>query len=161
MNPCPCGHLGDPRYDCRCPPPLVERYRGSVSGPLLDRIDLHVEVPAVTPQELRSSAGETRRGRRPAGGGGARAPARALRRGLATPVNASMGPEALRRHCVARRGRPARSSTRAFEQARPLGPRPRPHPQGRPHHRRPRGQRPHPRRRISPRRSSTAASTGG
>jgi len=52
MNPCPCGHLGDPRYDCRCLPQLVERYRGKVSGPLLDRIDLHVEVPAVRYRDL-------------------------------------------------------------------------------------------------------------
>jgi magnesium chelatase family protein len=54
MNPCPCGHLGDPRHDCRCPLPLVERYRSRVSGPLLDRIDMHVEVPAVSLAELRS-----------------------------------------------------------------------------------------------------------
>ncbi len=58
MNLCPCGRLGDPRAECRCPQPLVERYRGRVSGPLLDRIDLHVEVPAVTLRELRSDAGE-------------------------------------------------------------------------------------------------------
>ena len=100
MNPCPCGHLGDPRYDCRCLPQLVERYRGKVSGPLLDRIDLHVEVPAVTLKELRSSAGES-----------SEAIARRVtaarsfqleRFGAAssTPVNASMGPEALRRYCV-------------------------------------------------------------
>jgi magnesium chelatase family protein len=58
MNPCPCGHLGDPRFDCRCPPPLVERYRARISGPLLDRIDLHVEVPAVSLRELRGGPGE-------------------------------------------------------------------------------------------------------
>lgn len=58
MNPCPCGHLGDPRSQCRCPPPAIERYRGRVSGPLLDRIDLHVEVPAVGLQELRSASAE-------------------------------------------------------------------------------------------------------
>lgn len=100
MNPCPCGHLGDSRYDCRCLPQLVERYRGKVSGPLLDRIDLHVEVPAVTLKELRSSAGESSESvaRRVA-------VARSLqleRFGPAssTPVNAGMGPEALRRYCV-------------------------------------------------------------
>ncbi len=52
MNPCPCGHLGDPRHPCRCPPPVVERYRARISGPLLDRIDLHVEVPAVRLHDL-------------------------------------------------------------------------------------------------------------
>ena len=58
MNPCPCGHRGDKRHDCRCPPPAIERYRGRVSGPLLDRIDLHVEVPAVGLGELRSPPDE-------------------------------------------------------------------------------------------------------
>lgn len=47
MNPCPCGMLGDPADTCRCSPPLLERYRARVSGPLLDRIDLHVEMPRV------------------------------------------------------------------------------------------------------------------
>jgi len=47
MNPCPCGYLGDARHACKCAPMQVERYMGRVSGPLLDRIDLHVEVPAV------------------------------------------------------------------------------------------------------------------
>jgi magnesium chelatase family protein len=100
MNPCPCGHLGDPRYACRCPPPLVERYRGRVSGPLLDRIDLHVEVPAVSLKELRSSAGEST-----AAVAGRIAAARALqleRFGPSTPTpnNAAMGPEQLRRFCA-------------------------------------------------------------
>ena len=47
MNPCPCGTLGDPAGACRCTPEQVARYRARVSGPLLDRIDLHVEVPRV------------------------------------------------------------------------------------------------------------------
>jgi magnesium chelatase family protein len=47
MNPCPCGWLGDPSDQCRCTPPLIDRYRARVSGPLLDRIDLHVEVPRI------------------------------------------------------------------------------------------------------------------
>ncbi len=47
MNPCPCGYRGDPRRGCSCTPPQVEKYLGKISGPLLDRIDLHVEVPAV------------------------------------------------------------------------------------------------------------------
>lgn len=52
MNPCPCGYHGDPRRACTCPPPLVERYLARISGPLLDRIDIHVEVPAVEYREL-------------------------------------------------------------------------------------------------------------
>ena len=47
MNPCPCGYRGDPRKACNCSPPQVERYLGKISGPLLDRIDLHIHVPAV------------------------------------------------------------------------------------------------------------------
>ena len=52
MNPCPCGYLGDPRRSCSCAPLLVERYLSRVSGPLLDRIDIHIDVPAVPHQEL-------------------------------------------------------------------------------------------------------------
>lgn len=55
MNPCPCGYLGDPRHECRCTPTLIQRYRARISGPLLDRIDLHVEAPALTFDELRST----------------------------------------------------------------------------------------------------------
>jgi len=47
MNPCPCGYLGDVSGRCRCAPPVIARYRARISGPLLDRIDLHIEVPAV------------------------------------------------------------------------------------------------------------------
>jgi magnesium chelatase family protein len=52
MNPCPCGHLGDAQHACVCAMPQVQRYRARVSGPLLDRIDIHVEVPAVRFREL-------------------------------------------------------------------------------------------------------------
>jgi magnesium chelatase family protein len=52
MNPCPCGYYGDPKRECRCSPAQVERYRQRISGPLLDRIDLHVEAPAVEYKEL-------------------------------------------------------------------------------------------------------------
>ncbi|NBZ95878.1 MAG: ATP-binding protein, partial [Proteobacteria bacterium] len=55
MNPCPCGHHGDPKRQCRCSPGQVERYRRKISGPLLDRIDLHVEAPAVEYAELTGS----------------------------------------------------------------------------------------------------------
>lgn len=59
MNPCPCGHLGDPRHECECSPPMVMRYRQKVSGPLLDRFDLHVEVPAVKLRDLEGQTGES------------------------------------------------------------------------------------------------------
>jgi magnesium chelatase family protein len=54
MNPCPCGHYGDPKKACRCSEIQVQRYLGRVSGPLLDRIDLHLEVPHVPYDELSS-----------------------------------------------------------------------------------------------------------
>jgi magnesium chelatase family protein len=56
MNPCPCGYLGHPSGKCRCTPDQVARYRGKISGPLLDRIDLHIEVPAVPVEELAGRA---------------------------------------------------------------------------------------------------------
>lgn len=52
MNPCPCGYLNDPKHSCTCTPSQVQRYRRKISGPLLDRIDIHVEVPAVPYKEL-------------------------------------------------------------------------------------------------------------
>ena len=52
MNPCPCGWLGSPHKACRCTPDQVARYQGKLSGPLLDRIDLHVEVPTLPPDQL-------------------------------------------------------------------------------------------------------------
>jgi magnesium chelatase family protein len=54
MNPCPCGYYGDPTRECRCTGGIIQRYLAKISGPLLDRIDLHIEVPAVPYQELRS-----------------------------------------------------------------------------------------------------------
>jgi magnesium chelatase family protein len=99
MNPCPCGHLGDPRHACRCPLPLVERYRARVSGPLLDRIDLHVEVPPVRLRDLQGDAAEPSR----------EVAARVARARLAQrprfadghpqPANAALDGAALREHC--------------------------------------------------------------
>jgi magnesium chelatase family protein len=101
-NPCPCGYLGDPRKECRCTPSMVERYRGRVSGPLLDRIDLHLEVPAVGLADLARGPGEPtaavaarvaaarqRQHRRFASGD--------LAAGAESPVNAALGPDDLAR----------------------------------------------------------------
>ena len=55
MNPCPCGYYGDLKRECRCGPVQVQRYRQRISGPLLDRIDLHVEVPLIDYKELAAS----------------------------------------------------------------------------------------------------------
>ena len=59
MNPCPCGYYTDPTRNCTCTPPKIQKYLGRISGPLLDRIDLHIEVPALKWKELSSAdAGE-------------------------------------------------------------------------------------------------------
>ena len=52
MNPCPCGYFSDPHHECTCTPPSIQRYMTRLSGPLLDRIDIHLEVPAVNYKEL-------------------------------------------------------------------------------------------------------------
>ncbi len=59
LNPCPCGYRTDPRRQCQCTPPQIEKYLNKISGPLLDRIDIHIEVPAVPFQELSSAAAGT------------------------------------------------------------------------------------------------------
>src|SRR5438552_19211011 len=52
MNPCNCGYYGDPTRECKCSPPQIQRYISKISGPLLDRIDIHIDVPAVKVREL-------------------------------------------------------------------------------------------------------------
>ncbi len=103
MNPCPCGHLGDSRRECRCNPGAVQRYRARVSGPLLDRIDIQVEAPALGIEELRSAApGETSAAMRERVLA-ARA-AQAARFGdRAGACNATMGPGELREHAALER----------------------------------------------------------
>ena len=96
MNPCPCGYLGHPSGRCRCTPDQIDRYRRRLSGPLLDRIDLLVEVPSVSEAELRDGQ---------AGESSARVRARvqaAHRRQLERQgvANTRLGPEAIDRHCV-------------------------------------------------------------
>jgi magnesium chelatase family protein len=99
MNPCPCGHLGDPRHDCGCTHPQIQRYRSRVSGPLLDRVDLHVEVPALTLGELKDGSGEST-GRVAARILAAREIQQQRLAGSAViPVNAAMTEGVLRSHC--------------------------------------------------------------
>jgi magnesium chelatase family protein len=99
-NPCPCGHLGDPRHSCRCLSPAIDRYRARMSGPLLDRIDLHIEALAPRLHELHGGCGE------PSAAVAARIAAardRQLERfgaGCAVPLNSTMTREHLRRHCA-------------------------------------------------------------
>ena len=56
MNPCPCGYFSDPKHECRCSFHQIQRYRSKISGPLMDRIDIHIEVPAVPYKHLGSTA---------------------------------------------------------------------------------------------------------
>lgn len=100
MNPCPCGFYGDLKRECRCSPPIIQRYRQRISGPLLDRIDLHVEVPLVDYKALSSQepgeASETMRARVET--------ARAIQaeRFSKTPgvhTNGAMTPRLLKQHC--------------------------------------------------------------
>jgi len=100
MGPCPCGHLGDPRFSCTCTPNFIRRYRERISSPLLNRIDLHVEVPAVRLNELRSGPGETTAevARRVAA-------ARAVQvdrfgTTMPSPLNAAMTLEKIKRFCT-------------------------------------------------------------
>lgn len=55
MNPCPCGYFNDRSRECHCTPPMIQRYVSKISGPLLDRIDIHIDVPAVNYKELRGA----------------------------------------------------------------------------------------------------------
>jgi magnesium chelatase subunit ChlI-like protein len=56
MNPCPCGFHNDRTRECHCTPPMIQRYISKISGPLLDRIDIHIDVPAVNYKEMRSGS---------------------------------------------------------------------------------------------------------
>ena len=100
MNPCPCGFWNDPTRECRCTPLQIQRYVGRISGPLLDRIDIHIDVPAVRFKELRGDA--------PAGEGSADIRARVIHarerqlerlRGDGIFANAQMASRHIRRHC--------------------------------------------------------------
>ena len=96
MNPCPCGWAGDPSGRCRCSPDVIQRYRARISGPLMDRIDLHVDVPRLPPSELRPDA--------PAGEDSATVrarvvAARALQQARAGCANAQLGQADTLAHC--------------------------------------------------------------
>jgi len=102
MNPCPCGNLGDPRRECTCQPWQVQRYLGKISGPLLDRIDMHMEVPALKYAELSSDE--------PSGESSAVVRARVqkardLQReryaGEGLRCNSQMGSKHVKKHCAA------------------------------------------------------------
>ncbi len=100
MNPCPCGHLNDPGRACTCAPPQVQRYLSKVSGPLMDRIDLHVEVAPVPFDELnRKAPGESSRDVR-ARVVAARAVQAERLAGSSAHCNAQMSSPQVRMHCA-------------------------------------------------------------
>lgn len=106
MNPCPCGYRTDPRHACTCTPAALERYRARLSGPLLDRIDLHVEVPAVPYEDLRrSDTGATSETSAAMRARIMRARELQTERYADTPcrTNADLGGALLERHCVLNR----------------------------------------------------------
>lgn len=110
MNPCPCGYLGDASGRCRCTAEQVQRYRGRISGPLLDRIDLHVEVPRVAHAVLRDGAPGGEETSATVRARVTRAREMALTR--AGVANALLGPTPIKRFC-----RLDASSQRLLEQA--------------------------------------------
>jgi len=134
MNPCPCGYLGDPTHRCNCAPMLVERYLARLSGPLLDRIDIHLEVPAVayrdlashTPEEtsatIRSRVETARRRQRErfAGMAGLHANAHMTARELRRFCRLSEPVELLLRQAVGRLGLSARAYHRILKIARTI-----------------------------------------
>jgi magnesium chelatase family protein len=133
MNPCPCGFFTDTQHECRCSPIAIERYRARISGPLLDRIDIHVEVPAVKYRDLadRNSGEDSAAIRERVD----RARSFQLERFRDAPffANAQMGSRELRTHCqvdaagermletaINRLGLSARAYTRILKVARTI-----------------------------------------
>ena len=99
MNPCPCGFFGDSNRECRCSPAQIQNYLSRVSGPLLDRIDIHVEVPAVKYEDLAGAyTGETSAQIRPRV---QKARERQHERFKGTKIycNADMQPRQLKKYC--------------------------------------------------------------
>jgi magnesium chelatase family protein len=134
MNPCPCGYFGDPHHTCSCKAPAVQGYLARVSGPLLDRIDIHLEVPAVKYRELAVQAGgeasETIRDRvdrarvvqreRFAGRAGVYANAHMAPRDIRQFCRVSEGADALLKTAISRLGLSARAYHRILKIGRTI-----------------------------------------
>jgi magnesium chelatase family protein len=100
MNPCPCGYFGDMKRECRCSPVQVQRYRQRISGPLLDRIDLHIEVPSIEYREIASERAEEASAAIRARVGAARQRQQnRFRSDKMTTCNARMSSRAIKTHC--------------------------------------------------------------
>jgi len=100
MNPCPCGYYTDPKRPCKCTPNQISRYLSRVSGPLIDRIDIHIEVPPVPWRHLRSDAdGASSAEMRRQVVAARRVQRRRFANGAATTTNATMSTRQLRKVC--------------------------------------------------------------
>jgi magnesium chelatase family protein len=99
LNPCPCGYRGDTRRSCHCSPPQIERYMSKISGPLVDRIDIHIEVPSVAYRDLSGGTPGTPSGELRAQVATARAAQAARFDGGSTRYNADMTHRQTRQFC--------------------------------------------------------------
>jgi magnesium chelatase family protein len=99
LNPCPCGYRNDPRRECHCTVPQIERYMSKISGPLLDRIDIHIEVPAVAYQELATTRSGCSSAQMREQVKTAREAQQRRFNGSATRQNAHMSHRQIREHC--------------------------------------------------------------
>ena len=100
MNPCPCGFLGDPKKPCKCAPIMIEKYMARISGPLLDRIDLHIEVPPVPFEDLSKPGDGTGSATMREQVFAARAIQAKRFGGVASGLNGRMTSRQIRTHCV-------------------------------------------------------------
>ena len=99
MNPCPCGYFTDPNRPCKCTPPQIDKYLARISGPLIDRIDIHIEVPPVPFRELRSQREGTSSESMRTQVLSAHGRQQARFDGSSTGVNARMSHKELRKYC--------------------------------------------------------------
>ena len=100
LNPCPCGYRNDPRRDCHCTLPQIERYMSKISGPLTDRLDIHIEVPAVPFKELSAQGGGTPSSAMREAVVRARAIQQRRFAGSRTRTNGKMTHKQIRQHCT-------------------------------------------------------------
>ncbi|MDW7710234.1 MAG: YifB family Mg chelatase-like AAA ATPase [Deferrisomatales bacterium] len=133
MNPCPCGYHGDLQHECTCSPSAIRKYRARVSGPLLDRFDLHAEVPAIRYREMAGGSGDESSGAVRERVAVARQRQATRYAGRTFHCNAHLSAAAVRRHCspsadarnllehaMDRLGLSARAYTRALKVARTI-----------------------------------------
>jgi magnesium chelatase family protein len=100
MNPCPCGYFSDPKRDCKCTPRQILKYRNKISGPLLDRIDIHIEVPSMGYDELASlGAGEPSSEIRKRTTSARNLQRERFKEDMKTHCNADMGAKQMRKYC--------------------------------------------------------------